>query len=102
MKPISERQIDDLVDEHIKRAEKLACQQLDGAQHQDVYFNYNAATHVKHKGTNVLDPWLREDMQGVPWAWEAHKDPEMGVDPFDYYGKHKMARFVEEILMKRG
>ena len=100
MESIPKEKIDDVVKEHIKNAEKLAMQQLDAAQHQGVYYNYDSSTYLKYKDYSLLDPWIREDMQGACWAWEAHKDPKIGVDPFKYYGKQKTARFVEEILKK--
>ena len=54
-----------------------------------------------HK-SKIVDPWLREDTQGEAWVWEEHRNPDYGVNPFEYYGKKKTARFIESILMKRG
>lgn len=102
LEPINERTIDSLVESHISQAEELASQQLDVAQHRGAYFNYDDCAMLRFKGTDILDPWIKEECQGAPWAWEAHKNPDMGVDPFKYYGKKKVARFIEEIIMKRG
>ena len=102
LEPIDEIIIDKLVERHISQAEELARQQLDAAQHHGAYFNYDDCAMLRFKGADILDPWIKEDCQGAPWAWEAHKNPDMGVDPFKYYGKKKATRFIEEILMRRG
>ena len=102
MEPISDDEIERKVSQHIRAAEELAKQQLDAAQHQGEYFDYSNAVTLPFKRKEVLDPWLREDVQDGAWAWEEHRNPEVGVDPFEYYGKNKTARFIETILMKRG
>ena len=102
METISDDEIERKVSQHIRAAEELAKQQLDAAQHQGEYFDYSNAVTLPFKRKEVLDPWLREDVQDGAWAWEEHRNPEVGVDPFEYYGKNKTARFIETILMKRG
>jgi hypothetical protein len=99
--PIDNRLIDEQVANHIHKAEKLASMQLDVAQHQGQYFDFGGSSIIRYKGVDVLDPWIKEECQSEPWVWEAHKNPDVGVNPFEYYGKKKTARFVEEILMRR-
>jgi hypothetical protein len=98
--PIDNRLIDKQVEDHIQKAEKLASLQLDVAQHQGQFFDFREASIIRYKGVDVLDPWIKEACQGEPWVWGAHKEPDVGVNPFEYYGKRKTARFVEDILMR--
>lgn len=102
MEPVPQWTIDEMVDKHIAEAEEEARHQLDGAQHHGAYFNFANSTTIAYKKMEILDPWIREDAQGVAWVWEEHKNPNYGVDPFRYYGKNKTARFIEEILSRRG
>lgn len=100
LEPVSDCEIEKMVEKHISRAERLASRQLDVVAHQMHYDKSNV--YFRYKRHDVLDPWLKEDVQDVPWAWESHRESEMGVDPFEYYGKRKAARFIEEIIMKYG
>lgn len=101
LEAISPRDIEELAEEHIQKAELYAKQQLDGAAHHGFYNDSNYV-FFRHKGKDVLDPWIREDNQGDMWAWEQHGNKEIAIDPFKYYGKKKIARFVENIVMRRG
>lgn len=101
MCPIEKDLIDSMVDRHIREAERLAWQQLDGIRHTygDSVEGY---VYFKHKRKIILDPWISLEAHygGSPWA--DHEDPEQAVNPFEYYGCEKVAWFVEEILMKYG
>jgi hypothetical protein len=102
MELISSQAIEDKVDEHIKMAETLAWQQLDGIRHSNGYYDLDDYVHFAFKGETIVDPWVNVETHydGTPWI--EHENPEQGVDPFKYYGKEKTAAFVEEIIMRRG
>lgn len=100
--PIDEWVIEEKVKARIQKAEILAWEQLDGIRHSNGYFDINDYVHFTHKHKNVLDPWisLEAHYDGRPWTY--HDDPSCAVDPFEYYGREKVAGFIEEILMKYG
>lgn len=100
LEPVEEWEIEKEVKRRISLAERLASRQLDIASHHMYYDDKNV--YFSYKKHDVFDPWIKEDVQDAPWAWEAHGDPEMGVNPFEYYGKQKTARFIEEIIMRYG
>jgi hypothetical protein len=97
---IDERQIADRVEKHRALAEELAWQQLDAIRHSNGYYMLDDYVHFKHKGKEIVDPWINVETHydGTPWA--DHHSPEQGVDPFAYYGKEKVARFIENIIMR--
>ena len=100
MYPIDEMLIESKLKEHIQKAEFLAWKQLDFIRHSNGYYNINDYVYFTHKQKKVLDPWinLEAHYNGIPWTF--HDNPEYSVNPFEYYGCEKVARFIEEILMK--
>jgi hypothetical protein len=100
--PINDTEIIDRVQEHIKMAETLAWQQIDAIRHSDGYYILDDYVHFEYKGKEIVDPWINVETHydGTPWI--DHESQEQKVDPFKYYGKEKMAAFVEEIIMRRG
>lgn len=101
MCPIETNLIEAMVERHIREAERLAWQQLDGIRHTDGD-GVDGYVYFKHKRKIILDPWisLEAHYDGSPWA--DHKDPAQAVNPFEYYGNEKIAWFVEEIIMRHG
>lgn len=83
-----------MVKQHICKAEELAGQQLDEAQHRGRYFDSDNCAKIRYKGVDVLDPWIKEECQNEPWSWEMHKASNVGVDPFIYYGKKRTATII--------
>lgn len=77
----------------------LAQKQLEMAQHND-YLDKGDFVSFSYKGHTIYDPWIREDMQGEPFAWNLHEDLKAGVNPFEYYGKKTVARFIVECVEK--
>lgn len=102
MEPIKSNEVAEMVQSHISRAEELAIRQLDELHHSNGYYNPADYVSFKFKKETIYDPWLKEDSQGVPFAWQLHDNQDIAVDPFEYYGKIKTARFIEDIIMKHG
>ncbi len=102
MEPIKSNEAAEMVQSHISRAEELAIRQLDELHHSNGYYNPADYVSFKFKKETIYDPWLKEDSQGVPFAWQLHDNQDIAVDPFEYYGKIKTARFIEDIIMKHG
>lgn len=100
MCPIDQRLIEANVEEHIHEAERLAWQQLDAIRHSNGYYDVNDYVHYTYKGNIIIDPWisLEAHYDGTPWI--THDNQEYSVNPFEYYGREKVAGFIEEILMK--
>jgi len=101
LEEIDEEEICKKVKEHIKMAEELAWQQLDGKNHNKL-MNENTVS-FKHKGVVILDPWVKEEVQwnDYKFPWPKHDSEEQKVNPFRHYGKQKVATFIEEINMKK-
>ena len=99
METVSDEKIKETVEEHIKEAEKLAWKQIDYIRHSDGFYSLDDLVHFTYKGKTIVDPWINieTNYNGTPWI--SHEAPEQAVDPFAYYGKEKVAAFIEEILM---
>lgn len=92
---------------HIMCAEMHAARQYDIWSHlasdypsDDVLLKDMAV--IKKGKYTTMDPWVPED-ESVPtcdYPFIGHADKQSGYDPFVIYGKQKMARFVEEIIMR--
>lgn len=99
LEALSYREIQDKERDFVYQAEDLAQKQLEMAQHND-YLDKRDFVSFSYKGHTVYDPWIREDMQDKPFAWNLHEDSKAGVNPFEYYGKKTAARFIVEIVEK--
>lgn len=99
MKSLSYREIQDKENYFLYQAEELAQKQLEMVQHND-YLDKSELISFKHKGCVVYDPWIREDMQTEPFAWNMHENPEVCVNPFEHYGKKVTARYIAAIMEK--
>lgn len=99
METVSDEKIKETVEEHIKEAEKLAWKQMDYIRHSDGFYSLDDLVHFTYKGKTIVDPWINIETHydGTPWI--SHEAPEQAVDPFAYYGKEKVAAFIEEIIM---
>lgn len=102
MEPIPVHEIEARVTEHIKKAEHLAWMQLDHLRHRSGYYEMNEYVHFSYKKKEIVDPWISMEAHydGTPWA--DHDDLNQKVDPFEYYGKEKVAAFIEKIVMLHG
>lgn len=71
----------------IEQIKEFAWQQMDGMWHD----HSGAATlnmvRLTHKGYCVVNPWMDEKTQKE-------------VDPYQYYGKEKTDRFIQEATRK--
>ena len=99
METVSDEKIKETVEKHIKEAEKLAWKQIDYIRHSDGFYSLDDLVHFTYKGKTIVDPWINIETHydGTPWI--SHEAPEQAVDPFAYYGKEKVAAFIEEIIM---
>jgi len=107
LEPIDEQKIDNKVRMHLLLAEMYAFRQYDVWSHtrsdypNDDYLLGQMTTIKKGKYTTI-DPWVPAD-ENIPtsdYPFIGHAKKENGYDPFVEYGREKMARFVEEILLK--
>ena len=106
MEPIDSYEIDSRVSKHIEVAEELAARQYDiwthcASDYPDPHYLLDDMATIKHKGFVTMDPWVPEDerIPTVDYPYIGHADKSKGYDPFIQYGKKKMARFIEEIIM---
>lgn len=98
--PIDMIEIDIKVDEHKRMAEELAWQQMDWISHVQPYFDKENMTYFVYKKEEVFDPWFCEDVNMIDESeLPFHGSKKRGYDPFSRFGKKKMARFIEDILM---
>jgi hypothetical protein len=100
MECISEEYIEAHVENHIHKAEQLARKQLDCIRRSNGVYNIDDFAYFKHKGKIVVDPWINVETYNDGSPQVDHTEAGMGVDPFQYYGKKKAARFIEEIVMR--
>lgn len=96
---VSDEKIKETVAEHLQKAEELAWEQIDYIRHSNGYYSLDDFAYFTYKRKEIIDPWINVETHynGTPWV--NHDAPEQGVDPFVYYGKEKVAAFVEQILM---
>lgn len=100
MNYVDERAIDVMVKKHIHIAEELAWQQMDFILHKNGYYNIENYTYFTHKRKEIVDPWINLETHYNGTLWPGHNNPAQAVDPFEYYGRDKMALFIEEIIMR--
>ena len=107
LEKINMTQVEYRTSEHLRRAEELAWMQYDGwchtrSDYPDDSYLLNNMVCINHKGYITMDPWVPED-ENVPVSNEffiGHANRDCGYDPFKIYTKEKMARFVEDIVMR--
>lgn len=105
---IADDEIEAMVEKHIKQAEELAWQQYDIITHSASDMPFDVLTQnmifIKYKNQKEYDPWVPNDgkipVNNDPYV--GHGDKKKGFDPFKIYGKDKMARFIENIIMQKG
>ena len=106
MEPMSETIIEEHVENEKQLAEKLAFQQYDWYSHaaSDYPENtvFNGLVTFTHNGKKIIDPWVPEDAAAPAseGAYMNHGDKRAGYDPFEIYGKKKMARYISSIIME--
>ena len=106
LEPIDTNKIKQKARTHLMFAELYAARQYDVWSHlaSDYPADYllTEMVTVKKGKFTTMDPWVPED-ESVPISdhpYIGHADKKSGYDPFKVYGKQKMARFVEEIIIK--
>lgn len=99
---VPEDMIRETVQARIEKAERLAMQSIDYIRHQGEYADISHCPYFKYKGRDIYDPWISDDAHYDGTAFIDHKELKQAVDPFEYYGKDKVAWFVEEIIAIRG
>lgn len=106
MEPIDMKKVEKKVRTRKRLAELHAARQYDIWSHlaSDYPADYllNEMVTIKKGKYTTVDPWIPVD-DTVPvcdYPYIGHADQNSGYDPFKVYGKQKMARFVEKILLK--
>lgn len=85
MVPITVGDINEKVQEHVRLAKQYAKEQVENWEKQkDTIPSKDGFIIFKNGKDDVLDPWSIGD----------------DVNPFEVFGRRKMARFIEEIVMK--
>ena len=94
-------EIKERTEDVIVRAEKLADQSIDALRHKGAYADLEQYPSFVFKGKTIYDPWLNEAANGAEMYFSDHNNPEQAVEPFSYYGKQKVADFVERLIAIR-
>ena len=107
LEPIARRKIQNKVRLHLMMAEACAARQYDVWSHLRTDYSsedYLLSTMaIIQKGKFItMDPWVPEDdaVPTVNYPYIGHADEKYGYNPFKIYGVKKMARFVEEIILR--
>lgn len=108
IEPIDRCRVEQKVRIRIMVAEMYAARQYDiwshlASDYPSDDFWLNEMTTIKKGKYQTMDPWVPED-ESVPvcdYPFIGHADKNSGYDPFKIFGKQKMARFVEEILLRK-
>ena len=102
LEPIDMGEVDSRVADRIEKAELLAWQSQDALIHMGAYaYQDGEPPYVLHKNQKIYDPWALEDKEYTDEPMGNHGGAEMRMQPFEKYGKEKMAMFVEEIIALR-
>lgn len=83
-------------EKELKIAEDLAWKMLDGWNHAYCP-NLNDYAYFYYKGKVILDPWMNEKAQELPWP--DHESKDSAVVPVRYYGKMAIESFVARLFM---
>ena len=84
--------------DEMKVAEDLAWKMLDGWNHAYCP-DLSEYAHFYYKGKVILDPWMNEKSQGLPWP--NHESKESAVDPIKYYGMDTIEDYLVNLFMLR-
>lgn len=85
-------------DDEMKIAEDLAWKMLDGWNHAYCP-DLKEYAHFYYKGKVILDPWMNEESQGLPWP--DHESKETAVDPVKYYGMNTIEDYLVNSFVLR-
>ena len=85
-------------DEEIKIAEELASQMIDGFNHAYCP-NLSDYAFFYYNGKIVLDPWMKESKQNLPWP--DHEDKSVAVDPVKHYGEDAIESYLVRLFLLR-
>lgn len=92
--PIEARWIEEEVEKAIERAELVSWKNQDAVIHQGIYANTGDIPFIVVGKDKIFDPWWSNDeYDGEPLS--GHGDRQ---EPFEKYGKQKMAAFVEDVI----
>lgn len=102
LEPIDMDEVDSRVADRIESAELLAWQSQDALIHVGAYaYQDGEPSCITYKGQKIYDPWALEDREYTDEPMGNHGGEAMRMQPFEKYGKEKMAAFVEGILEER-
>lgn len=88
--------------DRIEKAELLAWQSQDALIHVGEYaYQEGEPPCITYKGKKIYDPWALPDIEYTDEPMGKHGGKEMRIQPFEKYGKEKMAAFVEEVIDSR-
>lgn len=79
-------------------AEDLSWKMLDGWNHAYMP-NLEDYAYFYYNGTVIMDTWMNEKSQGLPWP--DHESKETVVDPVSYYGLRTIENYVVRLFMLR-
>ena len=102
LEDIPKAEIEGRVRERLQQAELLAWQNIDTVIHAGHPAAITNCPYIKYKGEKIYDPWYIYDDRYMGAPMPEHGEGNERIDPFEKYGKKKMASFVEEILLERG
>ena len=91
-------EIKERAEDVIARAEEQAEHSIDALRHEGVYADLEIHPSFVFKGETIYDPWVNEAANSAETDFSDHNDPKQAVEPFSYYGKQKVADFVERVI----
>ena len=93
--------IENCVHDRIAKAELWAWQNIDTVIHAGHPAAIANCPYIQYKGEKIYDPWYiyPDRYNGEPMPEHGNYDEK--INPFEKYGKKKMARFVEEIVAQK-
>lgn len=94
-------EIKERAEDVIARAEVQAEHSIDALRHEGVYADLEMHPSFVFKGEPIYDPWVNEAANSAETDFSNHNDLKQAVEPFSYYGKQKVADFVERIIAIR-
>ena len=92
--PIEARWIEEEVEKAIEKAELISWKNQDAVIHQGIYANTDDIPFIIVGKEKIFDPWWSNDeYDGEPLSGHGYRQ-----EPFEKYGKQKMAAFVEDVI----
>lgn len=85
-------------EEEMRIAEDLAWKMLDGWNHAYMP-DLEDYAYFYYKGQIIMDPWMNEKSQGLPWP--DHVSKESAVAPVEYYGQKTIEDYLVHLFLLR-